>query len=850
MTLVLLLSWPYFRKHKTRSLLTLTSVVLGVAVYIAMQSANQGILAAFGRAVDRMAGAAQLQITSGDNGFPEEVLEKVQALPEIRAAAPVVEAVVFTDQAAEGGILVLGVDMLSDGRLRNYDLEEDAEEVIEDPLVFLAQPDSILVTRQLAERRGWQLNSPVALRTMQGRKTFRVRGLMRAGGLASVYGGSLAIMDLHAAQLAFGRGRTFDRIDVALQEGSDLGQVRRRLQASLGVGFQIEPPSGRSSQFEAITRSLAISIRITSLFALLIGVFIVYSSFSIAVAERRPEIGILRALGAPRRRIISWFLAEAALAGLLGALVGIPAGRLLAAGIGDFLGRLVQQSYGTPALQGGPEIAPLHLWLGLGLGVAGSLLGALLPARAAARQDPVQVLGKGHWDRVTPERRRARRRLAMALLAAVAACLAWTAPPTGFYASYLLAVAAVILLAPSVTVLVVQCWRPLLSAWRPVEGKLAADSLLRAPQRTASTVTALMLSAAMAVGFAGIAAASRQSLRDWLDNGMTFDLFLTPAEAIGSRTVRFPAALGEGLRQLGLVEEVQPVRLGRVPFSGSQIMLMSTDVSKLARRIRFQMVEGRRDQVISQVSQGKGVLISENLSLIHKLHRGDVIELGTPAGPLAIPVAGVHVDHTDQQGSMLMDRSLYLSRWGDDAVDVFRVYLKPGVSQSRGREQILGRFAEAYPMFAMTTAEIKQYILRVADQWFALTYWQLAVAVLVAALGIVNSLTVSILDRRRELGVLQAVGGLRSQIRRAIWMEAGAISLTGLTLGTAVGALLLYFNVYLMRQDAFGYRFEYLFPAGFAAALWPVITAAAVLAALWPAESAVRVPLVKALEYE
>ena len=153
-------------------------------------------------------------------------------------------------------------------------------------------------------------------------------------------------------------------------------------------------------------------------------------------------------------------------------------------------------------------------------------------------------------------------------------------------------------------------------------------------------------------------------------------------------------------------------------------------------------------------------------------------------------------------------------------------------------------------MFVLTNAEIKSYILKITDQWFSLTSVQIAVAVLVAILGIVNTLTVSITDRRRELGVLQAVGGLQGQIRRTIWLEAISIGTLGLALGFALGAIELYYLLQIVEKDIAGMHLDYRFPFGTVAALVPTILAAAFVAAIWPAESAVHGSLVEALEYE
>src|SRR5258706_2923142 len=317
MILLRLISYPYARKHLLRCLLTTAGIVLGVAVFVGMHTANQSVLAAFHQTIDRLPAFNHVQISAGEPGFDEGILEKVQNVREVRAASPVLEATVST---GAGNLLILGVDMLGDRSLRSYDLE-GTDDAIDDPLVFLAQPDSLIVTQSFARERNLKVNSKIAMRTMQGDQIFTVRGIMKPGGLASAFGGNLAIMDLYSAQKVFGRGRKFDRVDVALQEGMTLDQGIALLQQAAGPGFQIEPPSSRGEQFEATSHIYSLASNITSVFALFIGMFIIYNTFAIAVTQRRSEIGILRALGATRSQIRTLFLTESAITGLAGTLV-------------------------------------------------------------------------------------------------------------------------------------------------------------------------------------------------------------------------------------------------------------------------------------------------------------------------------------------------------------------------------------------------------------------------------------------------------------------------------------------------------------------------------------------------
>ena len=243
-------------------------------------------------------------------------------------------------------------------------------------------------------------------------------------------------------------------------------------------------------------------------------------------------------------------------------------------------------------------------------------------------------------------------------------------------------------------------------------------------------------------------------------------------------------------------------------------------------------------------------MVSDNLAQLQHLRLGQTLEIPAPHGVIRLPIVGIVVDYSDQQGTILMDRSLFVRYWRDDTVNVFRVYLQPGATVPAVKERILSRYAGERQVFVLTNGELKAYILRITDQWFGLTSVQIAVAVLVAILGVVNTLTVSITDRRRELGVLQAVGGLHGQIRRTIWMEAVGIGTLGLVLGFALGAVNLYYILQIVQHDIAGMRLAYEFPVGVALALVPTILGAAFVAALWPAESAVYGSLVEALEYE
>ncbi len=846
MMLLRLISWPYARKHGFRWLLTIAGIVLGVAVFVGMHTANQSVLAAFQQTIDRIAGKAQLQVTAGEPGFDEGVLDKVRSLPEVSAAAPVIEATV---SAGGTNLLILGVDMLGDRSLRTYDLE-NSEDGIDDPLVFLAQPDSLMVSKTLADRKGLTIGSRLPLDTMAGQEVFIVRGIMQPGGLAGAFGGDLAVMDIYAAEKMFGRGKRFDRVDLALKEGVSLDEGEEKLKASLGPGFQVEPPSSRGQQFEATSRVYAIASDITSLFALFIGMFIIYNTFAIAVTQRRAEIGILRALGATRAQIRTLFLAESALTGLAGTALGIVAGLALARAMAGYIGSLLQDVYGVAQGAGEITLDPKLALAAGAMGVLTSLVAAVIPARNAARVDPVKALQKGQYQSLSEGENRARRRWAIACVCASLVALGFGRIGVVLYAGFLLAVLAAVLLSPAVTLWLARAIRPVLAKVRPVEGTLAADSLIQAPRRTSGTVAALMLSLALVVSLGGLARASYDAIAEWMHVSLNLDLLVTPVENLTNRTFVLPESLGAGLRAIPGVADVQMVRGVRIQVNGSPVMLLAADHGALMRFSHQPLVAGHPARMLEQTLAGAGAIASENFVTLHGAKLGDSVEIPSPSGMLHMRIAGVVRDFTDQQGTLFISRDAYVRAWNDTGITSFGIFLKPGFSAPGVRQAILNAFSAKSRIFVMTNAEVRGYIDRLTNQWFGLTYVQIAVAVLVAILGIVNALTVSITDRRRELGVLQAVGGLRWQIRHTIWMEAAAIGVIGLALGLGLGAVQLYYSVQVTQRDIIGIDLGYAYPFGIAFGLLPVILGAAWLAALGPGEQAVRGSLVEALEYE
>jgi putative ABC transport system permease protein len=856
------LSYAYFRRHKLTTALTVMGVALGVAVFVAIDLAGLSLTASLRETIDRIAGKAQLEVAFGESGVPEDELERVQKMPEVAVASPVIQAVVRPDpipgREAPGSLLIVATDLLGDRTLREYDIEGN-EDAIDDPLVFLAQPDSIALSKEYAARQGLKLGDPMTLTTAAGRKKFTVRGLMNSTGVAKAYGGNIAMMDIYAAQLMFGRGRRFDRLDVMLTPGVTLAQGTAALRSALGPGYGVDTPAGRSAQLESLLTNFNGSMQMSSVQALLIGIFLIYNIFSVAVIRRRGEIGTLRALGATRGEITRLFLAEAAVVGLLGSALGLWAGRWLAQAAFNFMRGLVAEGYGVDQIGESLTHHPAIYLAGLTLGCGSALLAAWWPARRAARVDPVEALAGGVFEKQAARFHPLSFFGGLLLLAAGLSVMLFPPLklPAGLhFAALALLNFAAILLAPAATGLLIRLLRPVYVRLLGAEGRLACDAVATAPRRTGVTVAALLVAVAFVVNSGGFATAWQVSFSQWMDDTLNADLYVTNSEKFMSRSSQFPESVGAQLAKLPGVRSVEPIRNfrlvvpSRIGTPSRNCLVLTADFSKGLKRIKLEITSGSEAEARDALIGGRGVVISDNLALTLGYRRGDTLPVVTPRGAFDAPIVAVIREYSSDQGTIFMPRAMAVRYWEDSSVDTWDLMLEDPARRQEVKSAVLAALGSERTVFVYTGAEFRGAIQKVLDKFFALSDVQVLIAVLVAVMGIANALLIGVFERRREIGLLKALGADRWQVARLIGLEAAAITLIGLAEGLAFGAILNFFSIRIIGVLFGGWLLPYHYPWLLAAQLSPLLLAVGLAAAVYPARVASKLEPALALAYE
>ncbi len=848
------ITWQQWRLHKLRTLLTVVGIALGVAVFFAVRTANVTLLNSLTTTIEKLAGKATLQIVGGETGFPESVWDVVRDTPGVKVAEPVVEVIANTDYDDASTLMVVGVDMVGDRELREYQFDESSTQM-SDPLVALSQPDSILIARAFADKNNLKEGDKLPLYTSQGRREFIVRGIFQAKGVGEVFGGQIAVMDVFNAQFVFGRGKNFDRIDLMNEPDVTVEELRERLKQRLPSGVTIEKPSARGEQLESTISAMSIGMTITSFIALLVGIFIIFNTFSIAVNQRWKEIGVLRAVGVERFNIRRMFLGEAAVMGLLGSALGVAGGFALAIVVEKIMSTIADKLFGLVSTEQPPVFRWDYALLAFGLGALASVIAAWLPAYAASQLNPIAALhnleARGREDVLS----NARLIFGLALIAVGMALIHFMPLKVGLFFQFgysVLLIAGMTIILPRLSVWTARALRPLMDTVFGQEGVLAVDAMIQAPRRTSATVGALMIGLMFVFATSAYVLSYKNVVDRWMTNSINADLFVTATpDGARSKTWHFSEALSQKILAMDGVNRIENVRFLFIPYADDQCALLALELDGWFARAADSLLEGADPEVARrQLVKEEGLMVSKNFAARYGLKVGDELTLPAPTAPFTRRIAALVEDYTSEKGAVFIERDVYKKYWGDAAIDIMDINLKPGYDRNEFKGRLQKALKGEQRAFIYTRQEWRDFIMKLLDVFFAMTNMQILISVFTATIGIINTLIISTSERQRELGMLRAIGAERGQIRKMILLEAVAIALIGLFTGVIAGAFNTYFLVRVASVMMGGFTVPFAMPWQWIAWALPCSIVIAIGAAWWPARKAYHLKVVEAIGYE
>ena len=849
---VLRLAWLEAWRRPAHAALLVTAVALGTALVTAIQAVNDSTLAGLRETMTLIGGEAQLQVRARGGNVPEDLVEQVRADPGVAHASGLVSGTLWVSGGPANGetLSVFGVDLGDDAAVRSYRVvERPGAQAVADPLAFLAQPDSVLLTEALMARFGLAVDDKVPVIAPTGATALTVRGALAPEGAGRLFGGSLAVMDLFAAQQLLSRADAVDQIDIVVADGSDVEAVKQRLRAVLPASVELTAPQQRGAETERTLKAFQALLGGISTLGLLFGAFVSYNVAGTAVAMRLREIGALRCLGTSRRQIRTMVVAETALPALVGSAIGIGLGGLLAQELCKPLAATLSYAIRVALPVEGARVPLSAVPLALAAGVGAALVGALGPAAAAARMSPRDV-GRDapgfHAGRLA--------RFGIGALLLGGACFAAAvARESGLLAnlSMLLLNGALVLGALAVL--------PGLGAWlQPVlassgsYGRVAGDSLVRAPLRAAITVAVITMALTVTLTIGAVVNSFKESLLDFLRASVGADLVVaSPFRVEAWVTAPMAQAVADEIGGVAGVERTAFERFATLEQDGESITLRAVS-GAFFQESRFGhplFRAGEPRDALAAVASGRGVLVSDSLARRHGLGVGSSYTLSAPDGPLALTVAGVVTDWASEVGTVTLSRETYVEHWRDTLVNNVFVLVTKGAAVDETRSAITRRLADHFPVNATTSGEFRDRFERELDGVFGfLGALRMAVIVL-AALGVGDTLLGLGLARARELGVLRAIGARRRGIYGLFALEALVPAGLGVTFGllgaVALSAVWVRFLTYQL-----GWRLDLHVPFAQYAALAVVTWALCGLAALLPIAGLARRKPASLLAYE
>jgi putative ABC transport system permease protein len=837
-----------FRSLRARPGRTATSIVgiaLGVGVLFASIATDTGIDASIDRTVRDLVGRADLRVAAfQDRGLSPETVAVIAAAPGVVVAAPVLERRTYleADPRDPGtGDLAAPVTILA------LDPELDAE-VRELPLVAgdpLAGPEAfaVLITERLAADDGLRIGGDVTIPVgTEGPVSLDIAGIIEGDGPFVGSSGRTVVAPLRTIQRLFGDD-SVSRVDIVVGEGATPAEVEDALVLELtNEPYVLSSPRDLASSLRVSTADFRSTTALIAAVALFVGAFLIFNTLSMTVTERVRELGLLRAAGATRQQAGRFVLVQAVVLGLAGVLLGLAVGF----GLSELMAAWVRSIGSIPFERVG--ITGPSAGLAVGIGLAVTLAASVEPARRAGSISPVEAL-KSRLEPVAARRARLRWLVGVFVAVGVAGLFFW--PREGGTAGFLRALAVyalllgVVLISPLLLGLLSRIAGLPFAAVMRLEERLARSALARDRSRTALTVGALTIGLAMIVAIGGVAGQSRSAAGEWLADVIPGDELVTSIRPID---LSEEASTIETLAGIDGVERVSPIATFEVAHEGVRTDAAAVVGDDLLADGRLRLVDGERSRALPALDDGGAAILPRAMAERLGLGVGQTLTLAL-GGERVLDLRIVGVAERTLPGrageAILVGWSDATGALGVDGAEAFAIRYAPGrEADARPELEAAARLLALEPNpIERIAGAVDAALGRVFGLFDALAI----VAVVVAGLGIVNTLTMNVLERVREIGVLRAAGMTTSQVRRTVVVEAGILGVAGTILGIATG---LAAGAIVVLMSGGRPVLETAVPWGSIGLASVLGIGLSMLAAWYPARLASRLAIVRAVQHE
>jgi putative ABC transport system permease protein len=850
MNLQLTLAARYLAGRKLRTTLTTLAIMFGVLLIFGMNTVLPTMIAALQANVQGAEGGVDFSITSvSGEAFPADMVDRLRDIDGVRASAASLNRTInlppdFVDRDASHPDTVIAVNLVGV-------VPEEARSLRAYPVIagrYLNGSDvaSAVISQTLADALSVKIGDIFTLPAASGLTELTVAGILPAN-IAPV--NEQVLVNLPQAQKMTEESGKVNLIELNVEAFADQArraEIQAQVEAALGESYRVGSLMAGDEMFASLELG-QIALSLFGVLALFMGGFIIFNTFRTIVTERRRDIGMLRALGATRRMVIGTILAESLVQGLLGSGAGLLLGYLLAV--------VVLKAAQAPMSQfinlklGAPVFSPALVVMSVLLGVGVTVLAGLIPAWNASRITPLEALRpslvEGEFKRQAGKGFIVGAVILVLTAAAILSGQAALIVPGGILFLIGLALVAPALVRPFARLF------GRITAWATVRqgiGGLAQSNLIRQPARVAVTASASMIGLAVIVAAGGLVSSMSGTLFEMVRYSLGSDyLFIPPSIGLWGSNVGASPAFAESLRQVDGVQAVSTLRFAASNVDGVAISLLGIEP------VAFQQVSGLdfmhgSEAAYDEIVSGRAMIVNGVFLASTGAKVGDRLELLTADGRVPYRIVAVGNDLLNAKVNTAYISQANLQADFGSSEDVFlQLNLGPGADREAAGAQIKA-LAYNYPQFRVISgADYFATMQAQMDAAFSAIYILFAVLAFPSLIAMLNTLTIGVLERTREIGMIRAVGGTRRQVRNMVLVEALLLAAIGTAFGILGG---LYLGYVFVTGIKIIYPMGYYFPASGILAAIAIGLLFGALAAVIPARQAAKMDVVAALRYE
>jgi putative ABC transport system permease protein len=860
MRLILKLTIRGIQRRPLRTFLSMLGIMIGVAGILSLGITNQASMQSITELFAESSGRIDLMVTSASGAQPvdADALRTVANLSDVQQALPIVKVQTALAGDTSTDVLSLSFFGVDSGGLEIHGVDPGLEPLARDYQItdgrFLSRSVDafeVVFVETFAEDQDIKTGDRVRIVTPNGIETLKVVGVMAKEGPGKTNNGTFGVIPLEAAQRIFNRSGEYDQIDLILAENArtrEIEEVRIGIQERLGEGLSVTYPAGQGQRMAQMLSNYQIGLNMLSMIALFVGAFLIYNSFAMTIIERTREFGMLRTIGMTKRQIIGNVIMEALALGILGSGLGVLVGIVGARGLARLMGSLLGTNLAV-----GMTLPVNTLLLSLTVGISVTLMSALIPSIQAGRVSPIAALrvrGKVKEGWII----RSGWKIGSGMLVLATGLLIWN--PFPYDPRFTLGSLTVIMMFGGITLIIpatVNIWeslsRPIMRIIYGSSGTIGSRNLERSKVRTTLTVAALLVGVAMIVVVRLMTAAFSSDIAEWIDAYLGGDIYIYSS-------IPLRAGLPQQLKGVIGVSAATPIHYQNTEFSDGlsdfeTITFMAVDPPSYLQVTNFVFSDSSADKpaALAKLNQGGAVLISSVLSEKYGLAAGDMIWLRTRSGLTSFEVAEVVVDFYNRGLVVTGNRHDLRRYFRSDSVSMVLIKVEEGEQVTNVITAIDEVFGKRYRLIMESNTSIRETADSLMSAAFSLFDVMGVLSVVVASLGVVNTLTMNIMERTQEIGMLRAIGMTRWQVVKMVLAEAGLMGVIGGLVGLAFGILLS--RIFLAGMSAMsGYSLQFSVPIE--AVILGLIVALVVsqLAAIQPARRAAKTNVLEAIHYE